>query len=183
MLAVKRHVQQNPLEEPRFQDRLRKMKAILDDRSQKIKDLQQIIRACDSVQMEAQSSDANQSYTGNKSGTDGTARMSVAGHWLFSITSENASAMKRAGEMSSRPKNSHVASTPVVWFGCVAHSLQLAVKFAIDRCSEIKTLLTKWKALALEFSNKHYLNQILQKVQERAAGHRTPRGDKMELPV
>ncbi|KAF9969542.1 hypothetical protein BGZ75_002754, partial [Mortierella antarctica] len=45
MLAVKRHVQQNPLDEARFEDRLRKMKMILDARSQKIKDTQTIVRA------------------------------------------------------------------------------------------------------------------------------------------
>ncbi|KAF9921191.1 hypothetical protein BGZ67_000689, partial [Mortierella alpina] len=69
MLAVKRHVQQNPLDEARFEVRLRKMKMILDARSQKIKHTQTIIRACDAVQAEARN--ANDSHSGNNGETDG----------------------------------------------------------------------------------------------------------------
>ncbi|KAF9290595.1 hypothetical protein BGZ68_006587 [Mortierella alpina] len=106
---------------------------------------------------------------------------SVADHRLFSITSDNASAMKCAGDMFSRPLNSHAAFAPVVWFGCVAHSLQLAIKYGIDQCPEIKKLLQKCKALALEFNNKHYLDQILLRVQERPSGRPEPLG--VILPV
>ncbi|KAF9553871.1 hypothetical protein EC968_010054, partial [Mortierella alpina] len=69
MLAVKRHVQQNPMEEPKFEDRLRKMKSILDARSQKIKDTQHIIRACDAVQMQVQGEyDEDRPVNGSESG-------------------------------------------------------------------------------------------------------------------
>ncbi|KAF9271177.1 hypothetical protein BGZ68_004118, partial [Mortierella alpina] len=90
---------------------------------------------------------------------------SLTDHKLATITSDNASAIKSAGQLFPQAENSCTGTLPVLWSGCIAHSLQLAIHQALKTSVAIKELTKRCKQLALEFSNKHFLAQVLLHVQ------------------
>ncbi|KAF9922156.1 hypothetical protein BGZ67_010686, partial [Mortierella alpina] len=57
LLAIKRHIQQNPSQVKKYQTRLPDMKRILDARSIKIKDVKSIISAYDAIRAESNKTD------------------------------------------------------------------------------------------------------------------------------
>ncbi|KAF9342171.1 hypothetical protein BGX26_008134, partial [Mortierella sp. AD094] len=56
---------------------------------------------------------------------------------------------------------------PINWFGCAAHSLQLAIKLALRQCPELDSIIDRCHKLADEFHNKQYLTQALYHVQNQ----------------
>ncbi|KAF9408552.1 hypothetical protein BGZ76_005850, partial [Entomortierella beljakovae] len=59
------------------------------------------------------------------------------------------------------------SSRPVLWFGCAAHTMQLAIKDALKVCKAVESLVSKCQNLAIEFHRKQYLSQALCHVQQK----------------